>query len=269
MKNIWVKIGGAVAAVALCFILIQGGAAQNLEHYQCGMEEHTHDSSCYGFISTCRQDDGEAHSHGPSCYDVREERVCDASDDEEHEHTDSCWKTREVLTCALSEEKGHTHTSDCERESLICGYTEHTHSDSCIASEEPMESGEPEGTEEPEGPEDTEITTEEFLENFTTGCYAFGSVFGEPGGIRLAALRLGGMSETWNLENFVKSVVIKDKDGNPVTNGNFYYSFDYTFNITFAERTGIGGQFSYNMEVSSYISFRNKSSSRNRSPTAS
>jgi len=246
MKNIWTRIGGAAAAVALCIVLIQAGSAQNLEHYQCGMEEHTHDSSCYGFISTCRQDDSEAHSHGSSCYDTREERVC-STDDEEHEHTDSCWKTRETLTCGLKETEGHTHTSDCERESLTCGYTEHMHSDRCIASEEPIEHEEPEEPEDTEDIEDTEITTEEFLDNFTTGCYAFGSAFGGPG-IKLAALRLGGTNETWNLENYVKSVVIKDKDDIPVTSGNFYYSFNYTFNITFAERTGIGGQFTYNMD---------------------
>jgi len=244
MKNIWLKISGAAAAVALCFILIQGGLAQDLEHYQCGMDEHTHNSSCYGAASACGQDESEGHSHDSSCYDVSEEMACSAGDDEEHEHTDRCWKTRETLTCGLKEAEGHTHTDSCEEESLVCNYSEHTHSDSCIASEGPTG---PEGPEESEEPEEIEVTMEEFLENFTTGCYAFGSVFGEPGG-RIVALRLGGMNETWNLENYVKSVVIKDKDGNPVTNGNFYYSFDYTFNITFAERTGVGGQFSYNMD---------------------
>jgi len=244
MKNIWLKISGAAAAAVLCIILIQGGLAENLEYYQCGMEEHTHNSSCYEAVSTCGQDESEGHSHGSSCYDVSEEMACSAGDDEEHEHTDRCWKTRETLACGLKEAEGHTHTSGCEQESLICAYAEHTHSSNCIASEGPTEYEEPEESEEPV---DTEVTMEEFLDNFTTGCYAFGSVFGEPGG-RIVALRAGGMNETWNLENYVKSVVIKDKNDIPVTNGNFYYSFDYTFNITFAERTGVGGQFSYNVE---------------------
>ena len=237
MKNIWAKIGGAAAAVALCIILIQGGAAKNLEHYQCGMEEHTHDISCYGFISICGQEESEGHSHGASCYDTSEERVCGADGDEGHEHTDSCLKTQEVLTCAISEEKRHTHTSVCEREGLICGYSEHAHIDSCIAPEEPSE------TEGPEESEAAEITMEDFLENFTTGCYAFGNVIAPPA--RGTPVKAAG--DTWDLKNFVTGIIIKNKDGVPVTSGEFFSGTDYTINITFAERTGLNGQFAYNM----------------------
>ena len=238
MKSIWLKIGGAVAALAVCFILIQGGVAQDLENYKCGMEKHAHDASCYGYALTCGQDESEPHSHGTSCYDVHEDRVCSAGDDEEHEHTDSCWKTREELTCSISDVKGHNHSSACEKESLACDYTEHEHSENCTEPPEPTE------PEEQEEPEEIEVTMEDFLENFTIGCYAFGNVLAPPPG-RGALLKAA--DDTWDLKNFVTGIVIKDKDGAPVTNGNFSFGTDYTFNLTFSERTGLNGQFSYNM----------------------
>ena len=237
MKYVLLKIIGSAAALAMFFILIQSGVAQDLKNYQCGMEEHTHDASCYESVLICELDENEPHSHGPSCYDEREERVCNPGDDEEHEHTDSCWKSREELICDLSEEKGHIHTSACEQESLICGYSEHIHSDECVGTA---------ALDELEGPEDMEITMEDFLDNFTSGSYAFGNDVAPPPG-RGAMMKMGGASDTWDLANFVTGIIIKDDNGNPVTDGNFYYGTNYTFNMLFAERPGLGGQFEYNL----------------------
>ena len=59
-------------------------------------------------------------------------------------------------------------------------------------------------------------------------------------------IRAAGLSDTWDLQNFVTGVSVKDKNGNIISNGIFNYDETYTFVISFAERTGAGGQFSYN-----------------------
>ncbi|MCH5210544.1 MAG: leucine-rich repeat protein [Oscillospiraceae bacterium] len=58
----------------------------------CGMEEHTHTSSCYEEYTefVCNLDEGEEHEHDDGCYDTFKELVCGM---EEHVHDDSCFET--------------------------------------------------------------------------------------------------------------------------------------------------------------------------------
>jgi hypothetical protein len=61
---------------------------------------------------------------------------------------------------------------------------------------------------------------------------------------------LGTMTarDTWDLSSFVTGVSILDQNGNPITNGEFFIGENYNFSVTFAERLGTGGQFSYNTD---------------------
>ena len=49
-----------------------------------------------------------------------------------------------------------------------------------------------------------------------------------------------------DLYNFVNGVVVRDADGQEVTDGNFYYGSNYTFYISFTEIATADGQFVYN-----------------------
>lgn len=55
----------------------------------CGIEEHTHKSSCYAKV---------------------DELICELSEDEEHSHDENCYNTYEELICGLDE---HTHDEVC------------------------------------------------------------------------------------------------------------------------------------------------------------
>ena len=56
-----------------------------------------------------------------------------------------------------------------------------------------------------------------------------------------------GIGDGWDLNNFVTGVAVRDAAGNIVSSGNFLYGDTYTFEISFAERAGAGGQFGYNI----------------------
>ena len=72
----------------------------------CGLEEHTHDESCYdesgALICTLPE-----HTHTESCYEAAKQPLCGL---EEHTHDESCYDESGALTCTLSE---HTHTDAC------------------------------------------------------------------------------------------------------------------------------------------------------------
>ena len=98
MKSSQLIILGAIAALAMCFVLIQSSAAQNSEKDICGMEEHTHDASCFGYKLICGLDESEPGE----------------------------------------EAKGHTHSTDCKELVLICPIPEHDHFKSCLPEGNPM-----------------------------------------------------------------------------------------------------------------------------------
>ena len=98
MKSSQLIILGAIAALAMCFVLIQSSAAQNSEKDICGMEEHTHDASCFGDKLICGLDESEPGE----------------------------------------EAKGHTHSTECYEPVLICPIPEHKHYKSCLPEGNPM-----------------------------------------------------------------------------------------------------------------------------------
>lgn len=113
----------------------------------CGLEEHTHDDSCYEDRLVqpepeliCGMEE-TGHVHTDACYEMhRGDLMCTetGTEEEPHVHDDSCYAWSYELTCTLSEE-GHVHDESCyaapaepyiERV-LVCELPEHTHTDSC------------------------------------------------------------------------------------------------------------------------------------------
>ena len=72
----------------------------------CGLEEHTHDESCYDESGalTCTLSE---HTHTESCYEAAKQPLCGL---EAHTHDESCYDESGALICTLSE---HTHTDAC------------------------------------------------------------------------------------------------------------------------------------------------------------
>lgn len=114
----------------------------------CGLEEHTHDDSCYEERLVqpepeliCGMEE-TGHVHTDACYEMhRGDLVCTetGTEEEPHVHDDSCYAWSYELTCTLSEE-GHIHDESCYAAAaepytelvLTCGLEEHTHSDLCF-----------------------------------------------------------------------------------------------------------------------------------------
>ena len=71
--------------------------------------------------------------------------------------------------------------------------------------------------------------------------------FAPSGFAPFAGITPTGIGDNWDLNNFVTGVAVRDAAGNIVSNGNFLYGDTYTFEISFAERAGAGGQFGYNI----------------------
>ncbi len=92
----------------------------------CGLEEHTHDESCYdesgALICTLPE-----HTHTESCYEAAKQPLCGL---EEHTHDENCYDESGALICTLPE---HTHTESCYEAAKqpLCGLEEHTHDESC------------------------------------------------------------------------------------------------------------------------------------------
>ncbi len=116
------------------------GVAMANETY-CGLEEHTHDESCYEAVLICGRDEGEpseGHTHDASCYETVQVLTCGQEESEEHTHSDACRTFEEVLVCDQDEEaaaEGHTHDASCYEQVLICEIPEHVHTIECLSDE--------------------------------------------------------------------------------------------------------------------------------------
>lgn len=75
----------ALVVFGTVYALVMPAATLEGETY-CGMEEHTHDDSCYASVLACGQEEGNGHVHDDSCYETQ--LVCQLP---EHTHTDACY----------------------------------------------------------------------------------------------------------------------------------------------------------------------------------
>ena len=127
------------AAVVLLTVLLLINPATTMEYAPvCGMEEHTHDESCYSiqFEELCPLEACEPHVHTEDCYEKVRVTVCGLDGDPEHEHTDECWAEETKLVCELPENVIHVHTAECVewRKVTVCGLDddpEHEHTEAC------------------------------------------------------------------------------------------------------------------------------------------
>jgi len=93
-----------LVVLATAFMLIRPGITMERKAV-CGLEEHTHDASCYESVLVCGYDDvPNVNESSNTSTDAASETAAG----EEHIHTDACYETK-----------------------LICGLEEHTHQDSC------------------------------------------------------------------------------------------------------------------------------------------
>lgn len=121
----------------------------------------------------CGEDEIKLHTHSDACYETLTDEngaeyqvlICSELEILAHTHTEACFTTTEVpvdtesLTCGLSETEGHSHTEACNDENgtlicteqteahthtamcygtweLVCGLSEHTHSEECQPASE-------------------------------------------------------------------------------------------------------------------------------------
>lgn len=129
---------------------------------------HQHTETCYEEEKNliCGYADSVIHIHDDNCYDPDGNLICTLPEVEEqkpeiiaHTHVQECYDEAGFLICGKTEIQKHQHNEDCfrtteqkigERE-LICGQTEHTHSDACYKKEKQNEVDEvPAGEDEKE-----------------------------------------------------------------------------------------------------------------------
>ncbi|MBE5796007.1 MAG: Cna B-type domain-containing protein [Clostridiales bacterium] len=138
-----------VVAIMTSYVLMLPGLTMQSEAY-CGLDEHTHDDSCYTLeliceqeerepsesvvrllqcafqphehTDACRAEDGSIgcgistsywHSHSAECYDEAGALVCQLKSNPRHQHNDSCYGTLETLVCTTEESAGHVHDAAC------------------------------------------------------------------------------------------------------------------------------------------------------------
>lgn len=142
----WLMAVTALAGVVVfCTVYALILPAVTLEgNVYCGIEEHTHDESCYEKKLVCGEDEGETagHVHSDDCYKTEQVLVCGKEESEGHTHSEDCYDAEGNLTCGKEESEGHTHSEDCyeEQKALICGKdegegaTSHTHTEDCYKS---------------------------------------------------------------------------------------------------------------------------------------
>lgn len=78
----------------------------------CGLDEHTHNLSCYSTEKklVCGLEETEGHIHEENCYDNSGNLICTVQPAEPHTHTDECYQEKTVLIC---DKKVHKHSSSC------------------------------------------------------------------------------------------------------------------------------------------------------------
>ena len=135
----------------------------------CGLEEHTHDISCYSLGErplVCGLEESESHAHDETCYDEEGNLICGQEEHEGHVHGEECLGEAEpVLICERPE---HVHTEACYPAEEV--QPEETQQDEAVPEEtrkgEETVSEDPEVTEQPEtSPEAEEKEKPEKTEN--------------------------------------------------------------------------------------------------------
>ncbi len=135
-------------AVAICAIIMVTTCMASMPAFAsdqkvyCGLEEHTHDKSCYEEQLTCEKEENDSHSHTEDCY--KKVLTCGK---QEHEHTKECYKnsesseenkgTSEKTTSEESQKESPEEEVATEEENLLAEDSKAAESsDANVASEE-------------------------------------------------------------------------------------------------------------------------------------
>ena len=108
----------------------------------CGLEEHSHDESCYTYLPPVYEDRLSCltasliHQHSESCYDGNGQLICGQADYVIHYHDSSCYDTAGNLVCPLPVVTEHVHTEECYRSA-----EGHIHTEKCYAPQEELTCG--------------------------------------------------------------------------------------------------------------------------------
>ena len=130
-----ISVLGCLVVFITTYILILPAITMEQQTF-CGLEEHTHNESCYYAEPQrrliCTPEKGIAHVHDESCLDAEGTLVCTWDESEPHVHNETCYEAAPTEEPVL-----HVHSEACmvsEKDQLICTteeYEGHTHSDAC------------------------------------------------------------------------------------------------------------------------------------------
>lgn len=120
-----VMVVGMVGSILTQYgVAMTGGA-------KCQTEEHAHGEACYEERIVCGLEESAGHTHAEGCYVTESQLVCGLEETEEHIHEASCYAESQSLVCGTDESAGHIHDASCYESQIVCGITEHSHTEEC------------------------------------------------------------------------------------------------------------------------------------------
>ncbi len=126
-------------ALMLLVVMVVGMVGSILTQYgvamtggaKCQTEEHAHGEACYEERIVCGLEESAGHTHAEGCYVTESQLVCGLEETEEHIHEASCYAESQSLVCGTDESAGHIHDASCYESQIVCGITEHSHTEEC------------------------------------------------------------------------------------------------------------------------------------------
>lgn len=120
----------AVCVFCTTYALILPAITQE-NGYMCGIDEHTHDESCFERVVLENICETDLHEHEDACFDAEGKLLCGYADFVIHTHDEICYSQEGELRCTLMEVEEHVHDEACyfEREEVIEEI--HRHTDEC------------------------------------------------------------------------------------------------------------------------------------------
>ena len=140
LRERFVRIMACVVVFCTTYALIIPALTLERETL-CGIEEHTHNESCYELQSTyiCGLEESEGHTHTDACFTEEDCLSCGMAEVIPHTHDAGCYDGNGDLICEKPEVILHTHSEECldEEGNLVCGMEElkaHTHTAACMTT---------------------------------------------------------------------------------------------------------------------------------------
>ena len=142
-RRVWKRIVGVLACVVVfvtTYALILPAITMEPEPV-CGLQEHTHDESCYTLEPAVYEAQlscltaAMLHRHTYDCYDAAGKLICGQADFVVHYHDAACYDSAGNLVCPLPEIGEHVHTEAC-----FAG-SGHVHTEACYEPQNTLTCG--------------------------------------------------------------------------------------------------------------------------------